>query len=163
MAVDVAADRESVAVAVAGISKQSKRLAVLTHTIESVSGGAVREIAALVAQLGPARLLADRRAGAGALIDALAIGGVPVEEVTAGMLVTHCGAFFDAVTAGEIEHDSQPRLDAAAEAAISRQLGDAWAWDRRRSIVELSPLLAATHAVGAYRATYGESFGSGIH
>jgi len=163
MAVDVAADRESVSVAVAGISKQSKRLAVLTHTIESVSGGAVREIAALVAQLGPARLLADRRAGAGALIDALAIGGVPVEEVTAGMLVTHCGAFFDAVTAGEIEHDSQPRLDAAAEAAISRQLGDAWAWDRRRSIVELSPLLAATHAVGAYRATYGESFGSGIH
>jgi hypothetical protein len=163
VALDVAADRESTSIAVAGYSTSSRRLGVVTHSIPSVSAAAVSEIAQLVGRLGPRRLLADRRAGAGALIDALALQGVIVEEISSSMLVTHCGSLYDAVIAQEIEHDSQPALDAAARAAISRPLGDSWAWDRRRSPVELSPLVAATNAVGGHRAAFGETSSLGIY
>lgn len=166
MALDVAADRRSTSVAVAGTSTTSGSLAVVTHSIDGVSSTAVREIAQLVSTLGPALIVADRRAGAGALVDALRLAGVPIEEITGPQLVSNCGSFYDAVTAEapEVEHDNQPALSAAANAAISRPLGDAWAWDRRRSPVELSPLLAATHAVGTHRSTFGAaSAGSGIH
>jgi hypothetical protein len=162
IAFDVSADRTSTTVAVAGSSTKSGRLAVVTHSIPSVSSIAAAEISQLCGRLGPARLLADRRAGAGALIDALALKGFPVEEVTAAMLVSHCGSMYDAIVAGELEHDSQPALDAAARGAISRPLGDSWAWDRRRSPVELSPLVAASNAVGAHRATFGDSASNGI-
>lgn len=163
VAFDVAADRLSTSVAVAGRAADSRRLAVLTHSIPSVAAPAAQEIAALVARLGPVLVLADRRAGAGALIDALALLGVPIEEVSSAGLVTACGSIYDAVLAEELEHDAQPLLDAAARSAMSRPLGDAWAWDRRRSPVELSPLLAATHAVAAYRASFGEVASGGIH
>lgn len=163
VALDVAADRASTSIAVAGYATDSRRLAVLVHSIPSVSAAAVSEIAQLVGRLGPRRLLADRRAGAGALIDALAVVGVPVEEVSSSMLVTHCGSLYDAIIAQEVEHDSQPLLDAAARSAISRPLGDAWAWDRRRSPVELSPLVAATNAVGGHRAAFGQETGLGIY
>ena len=83
-------------------------------------------------------------------------------EVTAAMLVTYCGSMYDAVVANELEHDRQPALDAAATQAISRPLGDAWAWDRRRSPVELSRLISATLAVGAHRATFGRTAQVGI-
>lgn len=163
VAFDVAADRESTSIAVAGYSTTSRRLGVVTHSIPSVSVAAVDEISQLVGRLGPRRILADRRAGAGALIDALAIRGVPIEEVSSSMLVTHCGSLYDAVVAQEVEHDAQPALDAAARAAVSRPLGDSWAWDRRRSPVELSPLVAATNAVGGHRATFGDSTALGIY
>jgi len=161
VALDVAADRTSTSIAVAGL-QASGVLGVLSHSIESVSTGAVDEILALCAHLGPAVLLADRRAGAGALIDALAIAGLPVVEVTASMLVTYCGSMYDAIVARELQHDGQPALDAAALQAISRPLGDAWAWDRRRSPVELSRLISSTLAVGSHRATFGRSAGRGI-
>ena len=163
IALDVAADRVSTSVAVAGLSTSTGQLAVLTHSIPSVSAAAVDEIRTLIGRLGPSRVLADRRAGAGALIDALALAGIPISEVSASQLVSHCGAMFDAIVANELHHDSQPALDAAARAALSRPLGDSWAWDRRRSPVELSPLLAATHAVGAHRAMFGVSTGLGIY
>lgn len=162
VAFDVASDRSSTSIAVAGTLRNSDRLGVLVHSVPSVSATAADEIAALVARLGPAAVLGDRRAGAGALIDALALRGVPTSEISASMLVTYCGSMFDAITAQEIVHDSQPLLDAAARAAISRPLGDAWAWDRRRSPVDLSTLVAATNAVGWHRSTYGKSAGSGI-
>lgn len=161
VALDVSADRSATSIAI--VSRQvSGKVGVVIHTIDSVSRAAVDEIAQLVRNLGPVRVVADRRAGAGALIDALALAGVPIVEITAAMLVTACGAFYDAVVAGEIVHDGQTRLNSAARGAISRPLGDAWAWDRRRSPVELSPLVAATNAVGAHRATFGESTGNGI-
>jgi len=161
VAVDVAADRASTSIAVSGM-QTSGVLGVVSHSIDSVSVAAVDEILQLCAHLGPAVLLADRRAGSGALIDALTIAGRPVTEVTAAMLVTYCGSMYDAVVANELEHDRQPALAAAATQAISRPLGDAWAWDRRRSPVELSRLISATLAVGAHRATFGRSARSGI-
>lgn len=165
LAFDVNADRTETTVAIAApVANNPDRLGVITHRIPSVSSKAITEISSMVATMGPTELVADRRAGAGALIDQLELAGCPVRELTASAVVTYCGATFDAILAAELVHDDQPALTTAAQHAITRPLGDAWAWDRRRSTVELSALVAATNAVGAHRAMFGPgSPGGGIY
>ena len=49
-----------------------------------------------------------------------------------------------------VYHITQPALDLAANIAATRPMGDgAWAWDRNRSMEDISPLVAATMALGA--------------
>ena len=67
-----------------------------------------------------------------------------------------------------VYHISQPALDLAANIASTRPMGDgAWAWDRNKSMEDISPLVAATMALGAatminqtkskvYESTYNE-------
>jgi len=59
-----------------------------------------------------------------------------------------CGAFYTDVIEGRLRRPStdQGPLDVAAGDASERPLGDAWAWDRRRATVPISPLIAATIA-----------------
>lgn len=65
------------------------------------------------------------------------------------------GAFYDLVRIVEehptqgLRHRPQPILDVAAATASTRPLTDAWAWDRKRSPVDIAPLVAATAAVWA--------------
>lgn len=65
-----------------------------------------------------------------------------------------CGRFYDAVCAPETEakplwHIPQPALDYAAQIAQTRPMGDAaWAWDRKGSDADISPLVALTMAFG---------------
>ncbi len=58
-----------------------------------------------------------------------------------------CGVLFDAVTQGEVRHPPNVDLEAAARGATKRALGDAWAWSRRNSAVDISPLVAVTLAL----------------
>jgi hypothetical protein len=58
-----------------------------------------------------------------------------------------CGRIFDAVTNRQVRHSSQPDLDAAVAGAAVRKLGDAWAWSRSSSTVDISPLVAVTLAL----------------
>jgi hypothetical protein len=58
-----------------------------------------------------------------------------------------CGGFFADVIEGRLcRPDNQGPLDVAAADAAERQLGDAWAWDLRSSVVPISPLVAVTIA-----------------
>jgi hypothetical protein len=46
-------------------------------------------------------------------------------------------------------HRPQPRLDLAANVSVTRPMGDgAWAWDRKRSMEDASPIVALTMAHG---------------
>lgn len=98
---------------------------------------------------------------ASALISSLsAIPGVEVIACQGSALTASCGALYDAIAASVdesgdkdsevlIHHLAQPGLDIAAEVAQKRTLGDgAWAWDRKRSREDVSPLCAATWAFG---------------
>ena len=70
-----------------------------------------------------------------------------------------CGRLYDAVAASDpnseidavpVYHITQPALDLAANIAATRPLGDgAWAWDRNKSMEDISPLVAVTMAFGA--------------
>jgi hypothetical protein len=46
-----------------------------------------------------------------------------------------------------LRHLGTPELDAAVAGAITRPLGDAWAWSRKSSSVDISPLVASTMAL----------------
>ena len=49
-----------------------------------------------------------------------------------------------------VYHITQPALDLAANIAVTRPMGDgAWAWDRTKSMEDISPLVAVTMAFGA--------------
>ena len=99
---------------------------------------------------------------ASALISSLsAIPGVDVIACQGSALTASCGALYDAISSmSDATHDTsdsdvavfhldQPGLDIAAEVAQKKILGDgAWAWDRKRSREDISPLCAATWAFG---------------
>ena len=94
------------------------------------------------------------------MIDVIAaIEGVEIIECVGKDVAGWCGRLYDAVAAcdkdSEIDavpvyHITQPALDLAANIAVTRPMGDgAWAWDRNKSMEDISPLVAVTMAFGA--------------
>lgn len=69
-----------------------------------------------------------------------------IEVVDVGTMGAACGRFHQGVIDGVIQHLGQPMLDAAVEGADKRTLEDQWAWKRRSSTADISPLVAATLA-----------------
>jgi hypothetical protein len=73
-------------------------------------------------------------------------GGVIVQPV-AREVAQGCGMFYRGVMdTRTLTHHDQPALAAALSVAITRPLGDAWAWDRKGSGSDITPLVAATLA-----------------
>lgn len=95
-------------------------------------------------------VVADRRAGAGSLIDASTARGVNVTEIEAGDVSTHCGTFYDLVVDHLLAHGHQQELDDAAAAAVDRPLGDSWAWSAVRSEGPIDAITSSTWAVGEF-------------
>lgn len=63
-----------------------------------------------------------------------------------------CAALIDGMNRKQVWHRQHPSLEVAVRGASRRPLGDAWAWSRRNSAVDISPLVAATLALwGASR------------
>ncbi len=95
-----------------------------------------------------------RGAPASSLIPDLEAAGVEVAEWGGSDLGGSCGSFYDRVRAaiGEgsaetgLRHRNQPVLNVAAANASTKPLQDAWCWDRRKSPVDISPLVAVTGA-----------------
>ncbi|MEH0841617.1 hypothetical protein V6U81_04365 [Micromonospora sp. CPCC 205711] len=62
-----------------------------------------------------------------------------------------CLQFADAVTQKSVRHPDDPLLNAAVVGVRTRKIGDdSWGWDRYRSDVDVSPVVAATLARWAY-------------
>ena len=72
-----------------------------------------------------------------------------VEPIVYGTrdVVGACGAFLDKVDEDRFRHTGQVELNMAVDAARRRKVGDAWAWHRRDTSVDISPLVALTLAV----------------
>lgn len=84
---------------------------------------------------------------AASLVPDLEAAGVRVRQASAQEEVQACGRLYDAVMGGRIEVRPSARLDSAVAAAAKRQSGDAWAWGRKGTAVDISPLVAITLAV----------------
>lgn len=95
-----------------------------------------------------------------ALIDIIgAVDGIEIMPCQGADVAGWCGRLYDAVSACDestdsdstpIIHRPQPALDLAANIAKTRPMGDgAWAWDRKGSLEDISPLVACTMAHGA--------------
>lgn len=86
---------------------------------------------------------------AGSLVAELERSGLEVHAATPRELVEGCGQFYDGVMEGTIRIRRHPKLDDAAAAAAKRHVGDAWAWTRKRTAADISPLVAVTLALWA--------------
>lgn len=71
---------------------------------------------------------------------------VRVVEASSAQHLEACGGFYDAVVQGQIRHHDQTSLNIAVRAAERKYSGDAWVWDRRSSLTDISPLVAVTMA-----------------
>ncbi len=89
----------------------------------------------------------DGRSPAGSLVPELERAGLKVTPVTSTEHAQGCGLFYDAVDQATVRHVGQPDLTAAVRGAAKRPLGEAWAWSRTNSSVDISPLVSCTLAL----------------
>lgn len=94
-----------------------------------------------------AKVITDARGPGASLVPELKRRGVEVTLVNGDEYAKACGDFVDAVTEARLRHLGQAPLRAALRGAATRPLGDgAWAWKRKGSGVDITPLVAATLA-----------------
>jgi hypothetical protein len=140
LALDVKPDRSAAAI---GAADESGHVKVLDHRPGT---GWLVERAVELDERYNAPLLVDERSPAASFIDALTNAGVKVIGVNGSEYAMACGTFFDAVVDRTMSHEGSPELNAAVKGASKRPLGDAWAWSRKTSGVDISPLVACTLA-----------------
>ena len=95
-------------------------------------------------------IVADSLA-AGTIADRLELAGVDVLRTGPGQMARACADLVDQVAGRTIGHRAQAVLDDTLAGAGRRVLGDGWAWSRRHSDADISPLVAATLAAWAAR------------
>jgi hypothetical protein len=84
---------------------------------------------------------------AGSIVAQVEELGVPVVTVAAKEHTQACGLMVDLVRDRALRHLGSVELAAAIRGARTRPLGDSWAWSRRASTVDISPLVATTLAL----------------
>jgi phage terminase large subunit-like protein len=94
-------------------------------------------------------VVCDGYGPAGSIIGQIEEAGIKVEQLTSTQHGQACGRLVDQVAQESIRHLGQGELSSAIRGAKPRPLGDAWAWSRKSSTVDISPLVAATLALSA--------------
>jgi phage terminase large subunit-like protein len=157
-AFDVTPDQAWAAIAAAG-----RRSDGLLHAEVMEQGRGTGWIAPWLAQRvekhRPIAVVGDPAGTAGAVIPHLTAEGVEVTTVSAREHAQACGLLFDTVEQEGLRHLGQPEVLAALDGAVKRPLADAWAWSRRNSAVDISPLVAITLALWGYQ-TLSEQHGT---
>ena len=155
---DVSPDRSSACIAAAGARPDGLgHVEVIDH--RSGTGWVVPRLAALLEAHASIALLCDDKGPAGGLVKDLEARGIVVETVSAAQYAQACGSFYDAVADGSFRHLGTEELRAAVRGAAKRPLGDAWAWSRKSSSVDITPLVACTLARwGAVDGAFGGGF-----
>lgn len=101
----------------------------------------------LAARYEPCAIVLDPGAAAGSLLPELVEAGVEVKTPTMREVGQACGALYDSVEAETLRHIGQEPLDDAVKGAKKRPLGDAWAWDRKNSSIDITPIVSSTLAL----------------
>jgi hypothetical protein len=148
-AFDVTPSRSSASIGVAG-----KRSDGLAH-VEVVeqregTGWLVARLVSLNEKHRPVGVFCDAFGPAGSIVDELVDRGVPVESVTSTEHGRACAMIFDTVEQSGLRHLGTAELQLALRGAKTRQMaGDSWLWARKKSSVDISPLVAVTLALWA--------------
>ncbi len=160
-AVDITPARDAACIAVYGLRGDG-----LGHAeiIEHRRGTEwlVDRLVALKTRHNPIAIGLDLKGPAGSLLVELEKAGIvppdDADEPKRGQLAipsamevaAACGQLADAVAQGTLRHIGQELLETAIRGAKTRTLGDSWAWGRRVSNADISPLVAVTFARWAY-------------
>ena len=92
-------------------------------------------------------VIQGRGAPASSLYDHLIAEDIPVTKCEGTDLGSAHGRFYDAVRSKRVFHIEQPVLDLAAAEGQMRALGEVSVWDRGKSPVDVSPLIACAQAL----------------
>ena len=141
---DVSPSRGSAAISAAGGRGDLVHLETTDHA--QGTGWVVDRVVELAGRHKSAKIVCDGASPAGALIPSLEQRGLTIECLTAQEYARACGVLFDLVEQQQIRHLGTSELRSAIKGAATRPLGDAWAWSRKNSGVDISPLVAATLA-----------------
>ncbi len=142
---DVAFDRTSAAIAVAG-RREDGRLHVEVVDTRAGTGWVAARLAELHTRW-HVPIVVDDKGPSVTLLAELEKLHVPVNHPgTAGVTAAAAG-FCDAVTDATLRHRGQPALQNALRAAARRPVGDAWAFSRKGSTGDVSALVAASLAL----------------
>jgi hypothetical protein len=159
-AIDVKPDRSAGAIAVAG--RRSDGLAHVEIVDHRPGTGWIAErVAGLVERHDALAVKVGKGSPAESLIPALEDLRVEVQPLSTGEHAQACGALFDAVEQRAVRHLGTAELSAAIRGAVKRPLSDAWAWSRKSSVVDISPLVAGTLALWAVLEDEGPSIYEG--
>lgn len=145
-AVDVTPDRAFTSVCVAG-HRADDRFHVEVAAHERGVSWAAAWLADRLRVWPNVGVVLDPSGPAGTLIPELQALGVEFTLTRARDMAQACGSFHDAVVDDRLRHIGQPELSGAVAGARRRSLGDAWAWARRDSSVDLAPLVGVTLAL----------------
>ena len=141
LAIDVAADRSWATVAA------SDGLTVEVVDYRPGTDWIVTRVDELIARHRPSAVAWDPVGPVGSLDLYLEqVAGALTVRLGARDQTAACGGLYDAVTEGSLRHLGQAPLDDAVAGAARRTLLDAWAWARRSSQTDISPLVAVTAA-----------------
>lgn len=146
VAFDVSPDRSSASIGIAGRREDG-----LWHleVAKRARGTAwlVDDLLALTVKNPNVGVIYDGYGPAGSLVHELEEKGVEAVAVSAKEHSQACGQLFDGVEQAKCRHLGQPELLNAIRGAAKRPLGDAWAWSRKSSAIDISPLVSVTLAL----------------
>jgi hypothetical protein len=104
----------------------------------------------------PLATVIDKGSPAGSLIPDLEAAGVEILSPTLQQLAGACGDFLDTVNRGDLRHLGDPLLSAAAKGVTKREVGDGgFAWARKSTAVDISPIVGGTLALWAFKTRQG--------
>lgn len=154
LAFDVSPDRSRASIAAAGMNQHG-----MFHVeiVDYLHGTAkvVERLLKLEERHSPEAIVCDGHGPVASLLEEAKAEGLKVKTVTATEHAQACGRFVDAVAERTLRHLGSAELTAAIRGARTRTLGDAWAWSRKSSAIDLTPLVSATLAAGEAIASTG--------
>jgi hypothetical protein len=143
---DVTPDRAGAAIGVAGRRDDGlSHVEVIEH--RRGTGWVAQRLAELALRHEPAAILYDKASPAASLVPEIEDLEVTVTPVNAPEIAQAFGVFTDAVEQRTVRHLGTNEIVTALRGAGKRPLGDASAWSRKVSTVDISPLVAVTIAL----------------
>ena len=147
LAFDVSPERHTT-VAACGVN-QDGRFHVEIHEHRPGTSWLPARLFEMVENGSPAAVVCDGVGPAASLVKACDEAGVSVEVLNTQDHGRACGMLVDVVADDRLRHLGSQELRDAVLGAAQRPLGDAWAWSRKNSSVNIAPLVAVTLGLGA--------------
>ncbi|MGL5910679.1 MAG: hypothetical protein ACRCZP_11800 [Phycicoccus sp.] len=151
VAVDVSPLGKTTSIALAGARSDGRWHVEVIRTARGTDW-VIAALATLQDRFAPACVVVDKGGPAGVLLQRLRKAGHRnLVEVGAQQVAQACGGFLDAVHSGDLRHIDQPALTMAVTAVRARPVGDAIAFARKHSDVDITPACAAAFALWGWR------------
>ncbi len=151
LGVDMSTDRKWTTVAAIGDAVGSEGAAGEVVAVDRGSSWVPGRVRELVDRHGVDVVALDATGPVAALIPEFEALGIPLLQVGGTDMGRAFGTFVDAVTAGQFVHRNQAEVNVSVENGVTRRAGDVVRWSRTSSPVDISPVIALTVALWAWR------------